>query len=314
MHSIELGNVSVTRIEHFDNRPLPPAEFFPGIDPDLWRANRSWLAPDHWDPEADRVRVAVHTWLLRSAGRTIVVDTGLGAGAGRPGMPEGAPLPAALASVGVRPEDVDLVICTHLHADHVGWNTRVTDDGEWVPTFPRARYLFSRPDLDFFDPDGLVESPGRSAAVFAASIEPILRAGQAEIWDDTYTIDEDLRLTLAPGHTPGLGVLTLTSGADRAVFVGDLLHGPIQILEPHVSSCFCHDPAASARSRHRVLAWAADHAALVVPAHFGGSRAVEVAREGSRFTVRRWAGFSAGSTPGSARGAAQGTARVVREP
>jgi glyoxylase-like metal-dependent hydrolase (beta-lactamase superfamily II) len=292
MHTIELGHVSVTRIPHLDNWPLAPAEFFPGADPALWAANRSWLAPAHWDPAGDRVRVAVQTWLLRSAGRTVLIDTGLGIGAGRPGVPAGADFPAALAAAGVAPADVDLVVCTHLHPDHVGWNTRLDDDGEWVPTFPNAQYLFSRPDLDFFQPGNLVEGPGRSAAVFTESIEPVLRAGQAVVWDDTYTVDEHLRLALAPGHTPGSSVLTLESGGDRGLFVGDLLHSPTQVLAPSVSSCFCHDPAESARARDRVLGWAADHGALVVPAHFGGGRAVEVRRDGSAFSVRGWAGFS----------------------
>jgi glyoxylase-like metal-dependent hydrolase (beta-lactamase superfamily II) len=296
MDTIELGHVSVTRIPHFDNWPLSPAGFFPGTDPALWEANRSWLTPAHWDAGADRVRVSVQTWLLRTPEHVIVVDTGLSPDTGRPGVPASgsaaAALPSALAAAGVAPSDVDLVICTHLHPDHVGWNTRPDGTGERVPTFPNARYLFSRPDLGFFDPDHLTEGPGRSAAVFAESIAPILRAGRALVWDDSHTIDGHLRLGLAPGHTPGLGVLTVESGDDRAVFVGDLLHTPVQVLDPDQSSCFCHDPAAAARSRRRVLAWAADHTALVVPAHFGGGRAVEVAREGSRFTLRRWAGFS----------------------
>ncbi|WP_426502772.1 MBL fold metallo-hydrolase [Dactylosporangium sp. McL0621] len=286
MHTIELGDVSVTRIGHFDNRPLSPAEFFPGTDLELWEANRSWLAPAHWDPQADRVRIAVQTWLLRSGGRVILIDTGLSPDPARAGVPAGGDLPVGLAAAGVAPADVDLVICTHLHADHVGWNTRVEPKtGQRVPTFPNARYLFSRPDVDFFHPRNLAEGPGRSAAVFIESIEPILRAGQATVWDGSYTVDENLRLSLAPGHTPGLGVLTLESGGARAVFVGDLLHSPIQVLEPDVSSCFCHDPAAAARSRRQVLEWAADHNALVVPAHFGGTHAVEVARNGSGFTV-----------------------------
>jgi glyoxylase-like metal-dependent hydrolase (beta-lactamase superfamily II) len=292
MNTIELGDVSVTRVPHLDDWPLSPAAFFPGGDPGLWQANRSWLSPAHWDAEADRVRVAVQSWLLRGAGRTIIIDTGLAAGTARPGVPAGAPFPAALAAVGVAPADVDLVICTHLHADHVGWNTRLDENGEWVPTFPNARYLFSRPDLDFFDPAALTEQPGRSVTVYAESIAPILHAGQALIWDDAYVIDENLSLALAPGHTPGHGVVTLESGGDRAVFVGDLLHAPVQMLEPAVSSCFCHDPATAARTRRKVLEWAADRTALVVPAHFGGARAVEIDRGGSGFVLRRWAGFS----------------------
>lgn len=292
MHTIELGGVSVTRIPYFDNWPLPPTAFLPGSDPELWEENRSWLSPAFWDAEADRVRVTVQSWLLRSAGRTILIDTGLGVDTARPGVPAGADLPAALATVGVAPADVDLVICTHLHADHVGWNTRRTESGDRVPAFPNARYLFSRPDLEFFHPDALIEEPGRSAAVYAESIEPVLNAGQAQVWDDSYVIDENLKLTLAPGHTPGHGLLTLKSGNDHAVFVGDLLHTPVQILAPEASSCFCHDPSAASRSRNKMLQWAADHTALVIPAHFGGAGAVEVSRADTRFTIQRWAGFS----------------------
>jgi glyoxylase-like metal-dependent hydrolase (beta-lactamase superfamily II) len=292
MHTIELGDVTVTRLAHVDNWPLSSAGFFPGTVPAHWQANRSWLAPDHWDAEADRVHVAVRTWLLRSGGRTILVDTGLDPSSTRHGVPAGAPLPAVLATAGVKPEDVDLVICTHLHADHVGGNTLTTADGDRVPAFPRARYLISRPDLDFFHPDNLTEEPGRSATVFAASIEPLLRSGQAQIWDDSYVIDDHLRLALTPGHTPGHAMVTLESGSDRAAFVGDLLHSPIQIAEPGLSSCFCHAPAEAARSRRKVLGWAADDNALILPAHFGGAGAVEIRRAGPGFKVHRWAEFS----------------------
>ncbi|MEU6750862.1 MBL fold metallo-hydrolase [Spirillospora sp. NPDC046719] len=287
MRTFDIGAVSVTRIPHFENLPLTPAELLPGTGPDLWEANRSWLAPDHWDPGSGRVRVSVHSWLLRSAGRTILIDTGLAPDPRQEGVPAGGDLPAALAAAGVAPGDVDLVVCTHLHADHVGWNTR-EDDGEHVPFFPRARYLLSAADLAFFAPDTLVEEPGRSAAVHARSVEPVLRSGQAVVWEDRFLIDENLRLDLAPGHTPGHGVLAVESEGERALFVGDLLHTPVQLLAPDASSCFCHDPSAAARTRRRVLERAADTAALVVPAHFCGPGAVEIGRDGTRFTARRW--------------------------
>jgi glyoxylase-like metal-dependent hydrolase (beta-lactamase superfamily II) len=289
MDAFELGHLSVTRIGQFDNWPLSPAEFFPGTDQELWLANRSWLAPEHWNPAEDKVQVSVGSWLIRSADRTIIVDTGLGAGGDRPGLPSGTPFVSALAGAGVTPADVDIVICTHLHPDHVGGNTIVDDTGVWGPTFPHAQYLFSRPDVDFFGNPGLDEGPGRSVAVFAASIAPVVQAGQALIWDSTHVIDEHLKLVLAPGHTPGSAVLSVESGGDRALFVGDLLHTPVQVLRPQVSSCFCHDPAAAARSRRRILEWAADHRALVVPAHFGGGRAVEIVRDGAGLNIARWA-------------------------
>lgn len=290
VNTIELGDVSVTRIAHVDQHALTATEFFPGTGRPLWDAHRPWLAPEHWDPASGRVRVVVQSWVLRSAGTTVVIDTGLTPTPTRPGVPAGGRFPDALAAAGVEPADVDVVVCTHLHPDHVGWNT--TGDNERFPTFPRARYLFSRADVEFFDPGTGDDGPGRSADVFEESVAPVLRSGQAVVWENAYRIDENLRLEPAPGHTPGSAIVTLESGTDRAVFVGDLLHSPIQLVEPDASSCFCHDPAESARTRRRVLERAADQHALVVRAHFGGAGAVEVRRDGSRFAVRRWAGFS----------------------
>jgi glyoxylase-like metal-dependent hydrolase (beta-lactamase superfamily II) len=163
----------------------------------------------------------------------------------------------------------------------VGWNTRPAGGGR-VPTFPRARYLFGRPDVEFFGED----------PVFAESVEPVLDAGQAVVWDGAYRIGGHLRLEPVPGHTPGSAVLLLDSGGELAAFVGDALHAPAQLLEPDVSSCFCHDPAGAARTRRRLLGWAADRGALLLPGHFGGGAAVRVACDGDRYAVRRWAGFS----------------------
>jgi glyoxylase-like metal-dependent hydrolase (beta-lactamase superfamily II) len=288
MDTLQIGAVSLTRIPHLEHWSLTTVDFFPGTDPDTWTAHQFRLAPAHWNPDTDQVRIAVQTWLLRSAGRTILVDTGLSASTLRPGAPAGADLPARLAATGVTVADVDLVICTHLHADHVGWNTRPDADGAWTPTFPNARYLFSGPDLDFLHPDVLVEQPGRSADVFAESIEPVLRAGQAVIWDETHTIDENLRIDLAPGHTPGTGVVTVESAGERAVLVGDLVHSPSQFWEPHVSSCFCHDPRQAVKTRRRILGHAAEVNALVIPGHFGGNRAMRIRRDGDRFTPCYW--------------------------
>ncbi|CUU59659.1 Glyoxylase, beta-lactamase superfamily II [Parafrankia irregularis] len=284
MDTLQVGDVSLTRIPHIEHWTLTATEFFPDMNPGTWTEHRDRLAPAHWNPATEQVRIAVQTWLLRSDDRLVLVDTGLSAATTRPNAPAGGDLPAALAAVGVTPRDIDLVICTHLHADHVGWNTRPDGDGGWTPTFPLARYLFSEPDLRFFHPDTLVEQPGRSAAVFTESIEPVLRAGRADIWDNTHTIDGSLRIDLAPGHTPGTGVVTVDSAGDRALLVGDLLHSPAQFWEPQASSCFCHAPRQAAQTRQQILGRAADLDALVIPAHFAGERAMRIRRDGTRFT------------------------------
>ncbi len=284
------GEVEVRRVVELEAPFLPAAALVPGVPEGVWRANEDWLAPDFWDPASGRTVAAVQTWVLRSEGRTILVDTGVGNGRERPDAPHFAHLDtdflARLAAAGVRPEDVDVVVNTHLHADHVGWNTRAGDGG-WVPAFPNATYLMPAADHAHFGPRGADEES--RDPVFADSVAPVDRAGQTLLWSGTHRIDAHLTLEAAPGHTPGSSVLRLASGTDRAVFVGDLLHTPVQILEPGHSSCLCADPREAAATRVRILGRAADERELVVPAHFRGAGAAEVRRDGAKFAVSRWA-------------------------
>ncbi|MDF2585452.1 MAG: beta-lactamase domain protein [Mycobacterium sp.] len=298
MDQIELGDVTVTRVkEYYGSVQMGPADFFPDSAERDWEANKHWLAPDFWHPETDTCISAIQTWVLRSEGRTILVDTGVGNHKERPHVPVWNRLDTAfldnLAAAGVQPEDVDVVINTHLHIDHVGWNTRL-DDETWVPTFPNATYLMPQRDFDFWNPaNGHTSVVSRgSLNVFEDSVAPVHEAGLTQLWDGTYQIDKNLRLDLAPGHTPGSSVLTLESGADRAVFVGDLIHTPLQIVTPETNSCFCEDPVQARLTRHKLLGRAGDDNTLLFPAHLGGHGAVEVIRDGSSFAIKGWAGFS----------------------
>ncbi|MBT2212293.1 MULTISPECIES: MBL fold metallo-hydrolase [Actinomadura] len=295
---ITLGGVGVTRVKEFyGSVEMTPGQFFPGSPGGSWEEHRGWLAPDFWNPETDECRSAIQTWLLRSEGRTILVDTGVGNHKDRPYAPVWSRRDTAyldnLAAAGVRPEDVDIVVNTHLHIDHVGWNTRL-DGRDWVPTFPNATYLMTRRDFEFWDPangNGSVLGRGNQN-VFEDSVAPVHRAGLAHLWEGSYRIDANLRLEPAPGHTPGSSVLALESGGDRALFVGDLVHTALQIVEPETNSCFCEDPAESRSTRHRLLGRAAEDNALVFPAHLAGRGAVEVERDGSKFAIKQWAAFS----------------------
>lgn len=295
---ITLGDVTIPRVkEYYGSVEMTPAQFFPESPDGSWDEHRGLLAPDFWNPETDECHSAIQTWLLRSAGRTILVDTGVGNHKDRPYAPVWNRLDTNfldnLAEAGARPEDVDMVINTHLHVDHVGWNTYL-DDRTWVPTFPHATYLMSQRDFDFWDPSNENETVlGRgNQNVFEDSVTPVHRAGLTHLWDGSYRIDENLRLDLAPGHTPGSSVLTLDSGGDRALFVGDLVHTALQIVEPRTNSCFCEDPARSRATRRELLGRAAEDNALVFPAHLGGQGAAEVERNGSSFAIKQWAGFS----------------------
>ncbi|MER6518672.1 MBL fold metallo-hydrolase [Streptomyces sp. NPDC001553] len=292
-HEITLGDVTITRIEETHGPIMPTDQFFPDLPEQAWKDQRAMLVPDHLGADDAMVHAAMQTWLLRSEGSTILVDTGIGNDKSRPAVAAWDHLRldylGNLARAGVRPEDVDLVINTHLHVDHVGWNTRLVD-GDWVPTFPNATYLMPKADFEFWNPANNPDiAGGVNENVFEDSVAPVHAAGQVLLWEEGHTIDGSLRLEAAPGHTPGSSVVTLTSGSDRALFAGDLMHTPLQVTHPDHNSCFCEDPAQSRSTRRRLLGWAADTGALVLPAHFSGHSALEVEHQGSGFAIKKWA-------------------------
>ncbi|MFF8287328.1 MBL fold metallo-hydrolase [Streptomyces albus] len=296
--TIELGEVQIHRVIEFsDTTPMTTDVFFPNSTPEEWQRHTELLAPHHWDPETDLTRAATQSWVLRSEGRIILIDTGAGNDKYRPLQPIWSYMRtdylANLAAVGIRPEDVDIVVNTHLHDDHVGWNTRL-EGRDWVPTFPNATYLMPHRDFEYWKPENLHNTVfGRgNQNVYEDSIDPVIEAGLVKTWDESYTIDGNLRLELTPGHTPGASVIHLESAGDRAVFAGDLLHGAIQVHEPHINSCFEEDEDAARASRARMFAYAADNNALVLPAHLPGHGAFELRREGAGFRLTDWAPFS----------------------
>ncbi|MFI6155029.1 MBL fold metallo-hydrolase [Kitasatospora sp. NPDC051170] len=295
MERFVLGDVEVVRVLEWQGAFAPAAVVVPELAERAWTEGDD-LVPEHY--EAGAYVGALQTWVVRDGERTVLVDTGVGNGRERPSTPmfhrrEGEFL-ELLAQAGVRPEDVDVVVNTHLHADHVGWNTHRRGE-EWVPTFPNAAYYLPAADREFFDPAAAnplrtagVIDPGQWAEwdlVFEDSVAPVLASGQAVEWSGSVRLGGSLVLEQTPGHTPGSSVLRVDSGGERAVFVGDLMHSPVQLAHPSCSSCFCLDPARAAESRLRVLARAADEGALVAPAHFAGAGAARVRRAGAGFAA-----------------------------
>jgi glyoxylase-like metal-dependent hydrolase (beta-lactamase superfamily II) len=295
MNTIKLGDVTVTRIEEMHGPIMPARDFFPDLPEQAWRENRDLLVPDHLGADDDMVHTAMQTWLLRSDDRTILIDTGVGNDKNRPAVAAWNRLQldylGRLAEAGVRPEDVDVVVNTHLHLDHIGWNTRLVD-GNWVPTFPNATYLMPSVDFHYWNP---VNNPAIAGGVnehaFEDSVAPVHAAGQVHLWEGSHAIDANLRLEDAPGHTPGSSVVKLQSGGDKALFAADIMHTPLQVTYPAYSSCFCENVTAARATRRALLGWAADANALVLPAHFSGQSALEIERGGDSFAIRRWAPF-----------------------
>jgi glyoxylase-like metal-dependent hydrolase (beta-lactamase superfamily II) len=304
LDTIAIGDVQITRVVEWRGPIAPGPEVFPDAPEPVWQRHADWLVPDFWDPRTTFFKANMQTWVLRSEGQVILVDTGLGDDKERPYAAPWAHLRTGflerLAAAGVQPEDVDIVVNTHVHADHVGWNTQLVD-GHWVPTFPRARYLIPEADFTFWNPLNGHSKRGSLGGINAAlgnqnmfedSVWPVHEHGQADLWEESHRIDGNLELEAMPGHTPGTSMLSLRSGSERALFVGDLLHSPLQFVEPHAEVCLSEDAPAAVRQRNRMLERAAETRALVLPAHLPGPGAAEVRREGATFAISHWAPFS----------------------
>ncbi|WP_375388797.1 MBL fold metallo-hydrolase [uncultured Amnibacterium sp.] len=296
--TLTFGDVTVTRaVESVGSIGMTPDQFFPGTDPAAWEGQEGWLRPHFLESDggsvmASTARTAFQTWIIRSGGRTILIDTAIGDGKDRADVPAWHHLSTGfldrLAEAGVAPAEVDVVVNTHLHADHVGWNTRSVD-GRWVPTFPNARYLIDQAELQFWDPAAANPSKGPDAKqVWADSVQPLLDAGVVTAWTGAYRIDDAVTVEAAPGHTPGASVVRVRSGDAEALFVGDTLHSPAQVADARTSSCFDEDTDVAGRTRLRIFAEAAERGIPLFPAHFGGHAGFTVRADGRGFTIADW--------------------------
>jgi glyoxylase-like metal-dependent hydrolase (beta-lactamase superfamily II) len=292
MQTWTVGTSTVTRIEEqIGPNDSPAGSFLPKLDRARFEAHYPWLVPTHYDPATDKLITSNHSWLIRTGRHTILLDSCAGNHKERPWLPRfhhlDVPFLGRLRAAGAAPEDIDIVLCTHLHADHVGWNTQLVD-GRWVPTFPNARYLFSRIENEHWDSsvgDRRQQNPGR-AGVYDDSVLPVVQAGQVDLLDGAHEIDDQLLVEPSPGHTPGHVVLKLNDGGENAIFCGDTLHHPIQVYEPDWSTRFCEDPLQAAVTRRRVLEHCVEQRALLFPTHFAAPHVAAVEPDGDRFRPR----------------------------
>lgn len=287
---IRLGNAALTRV--LEIRIEMRASLWGQTPAQAWRENADLLVPTFFDPEGDQWRIAMQSWVVQVDGLTVVIDTGVGNGRDRPHMPPldhlSTDFPAQFTRAGFDPKSVDMVINTHIHTDHVGWNTTRVEDS-WVPTFPNARYLVPEADYRYFSPDGPGTNDGM-ALVFDDSIAPV--DAHIELVSGDHQVSESLWIRPAAGHTPGSSVVWLDAGKP-AVFVGDLTHSPIQLPRPGDACAFDVDPAAAAVSRRRVFTEASRRRAAVIPAHYPGHGGATIVARGDRFAVDDWLGLDA---------------------
>lgn len=298
-HSLDVGRYRIDSIVEWVGGIYSPADLFPQFDADTWARHRHRLTPTHYLPGSGFVNSAVRTWVVRSQDVTILVDTGIGNGRTLAGLEMWNDLDTAwlahLEAQGVAPEGVDFVVCTHLHCDHIGWNTTGSSSGGWEPTFPNATYLFHEADVAYWG-RAAASNPGpgsgnravRNARAYNDSVRPVIEAGLSQVWRDRFDIAPGAWLEPAPGHTPGTCVLKLSSAGAHAIFVGDIIDSPIQVLEPSWNSGSCVDAGNSRRARLEVLDWAADNAALLVPAHFAGAGHTGISKTPHGYDLQPW--------------------------
>jgi glyoxylase-like metal-dependent hydrolase (beta-lactamase superfamily II) len=289
-----VGNIQIARV-YETTTTLKATEWFPGLDEVQLRPHLNWLAPHFFDITTGMFPMPIQSWVLRSKGRIILIDTCYGNDKHRPGNADSdrlnTPYIERLHAVGVSPEQVDFVLCTHLHLDHVGWNTRL-DNGRWVPTFPNARYIWSRVEEGSAAGDAVApNTPPFLRSVYDDSILPVIAAGLAQAVDGVFALDDEILMRPAPGHSPGNMQIEIRSKGKAAVFSGDILHSPLQIPLWQQHSLVDVDPALATKSRYDLLSFCADEQALLIPGHFPAPHVCRINREGDSFGARfGWGG------------------------
>jgi glyoxylase-like metal-dependent hydrolase (beta-lactamase superfamily II) len=265
-----VGEVEVTRVLEFEAALFEPAVLYPEASTDVLERHRVWLEPSLMDPASGQLVFAFHSTIIKTPRATILVDTCSGNGKERPHKlryhRKDWPYLANLTAAGFAPEDIDYVLCTHLHADHVGWNTRLLG-GRWVPTFSKARYLFARQEWEHWR---VTEFRARYTTdpYYEDSVLPVMASGQAELIATDYAFDDNVSIEPWPGHTPGHVCVVVRSQGASVVLSGDIMHTALQCAEPRLNSCFCVNADMARATRRRFLETFADSPVMVIPAHF----------------------------------------------
>jgi len=288
MRKLTIGDVTITSIIERDGPWRAPGQMFPDAPADQMEATLKELEPETYDVASGKMVITYQTYVVRTPRHTILVDTCTGEDKGYPAPMDFPKQPwlDGLKAEGLSFDDIDYVMCTHLHIDHSGWNT-VLRDGRWVPTFPRAKYVFHKREYAAWEASTKAGEtrPGGGGSVFTMNCEPVVAAGQALLVDDDFSLDDCITIEPTPGHTPCHCCVHINSGGQHAVITGDLMHHALQIHRPSWSTMFCWDPIEAADSRTRFLASVADTDTKLLPIHFPNPSVGRVESNGDRF---RW--------------------------
>lgn len=281
----KVGDTTITKIQEIVYPEFD--DVLPGATPDVVKQVK-WLFP-HFVTEDGHLSLSIHSLVVDTPGATLIVDTCIGNDRDRNPFDVMHMLSTSyledLIASGYHPDGVDYVLCTHLHLDHVGWNTRMVD-GKWVPTFPNASYLMGKQDLEFW---GSIEADTDNEflqiqrRVFDDSLQPVLDAGLAKPVEGPAEVCEGVRLIPTPGHTPGHCSVLIESAGETAMITGDFVHHPIQFNDPGLVSPFDVDNDTAVATRRRMFGEYADSPTLIIGTHFAGPTAGKLVSDGDTY-------------------------------
>jgi glyoxylase-like metal-dependent hydrolase (beta-lactamase superfamily II) len=282
---LEIGDIRIDRVVEQEAPFFDPLQFFPKLTKEVLDENRAWLEPRFIDKATGKMVLCIQSYVVRTPHHNILIDTCCGNDKPRPLRPfwhlmKGDAYERALKAVGLGFADIDFVMCTHLHVDHVGWNTRL-DNGRWVPTFPKARYVFSDRELAFWternrkDPD--------ACPWVTDSVLPIVAAGRHDSVKSDHVIDDQMHFVPTPGHTiDHFSVRVGRKGRD-CIITGDMIHSPIQARYPEYGMMSDWNSEIAGQSRRKLFGEVCDTSTLLCTAHFPSPSLGRMTRWGDGF-------------------------------
>lgn len=281
--SFAVNDVTIHRIIEEEKGHTPILEFFPTLTKDMLEENRAWLEPNALDPVTGNVKLCYQSYIVKTPHHTVLVDSCIGNDKNHPNRPAwtGRKDPAfmnGMAAAGVKPEEVDFVMCTHLHMDHVGWNTKM-ENGRWVPTFPNARYLFSETEYKFWEAQHAKEK----MHYMDDSVMPIIEAKKADLVTSAHAVNDYFTLVPTPGHTIDHYAVRIGKGGKDALITGDFIHSPLQAKYPDLAMRVDYNPKQGGETRWKMLGELCDTETLCCTAHFPSPSVGRIKRWGDGF-------------------------------
>jgi len=259
------------------------------VSQEEFKTTAAWCDPRFVNQENGLLLMSFHSLVVSTPGGNVLIDTCIGNDKDRPLIPawhqQSFPYLQRLADINLQPADIDFVCCTHFHADHVGWNTRL-ENGTWVPTFPNARYLFAEPEVRYWEQVHKENPQHIFTQSWNDSVLPVIEAQQADIVSPDYEILDGIRLQPAFGHSPGNVVVAVEADGERAILSGDVMHHPVQIERPDWASVFDQDRDQARVTRKQLLHSIADDRTHLIGAHFAGPVALRVTEKNGVFSYR----------------------------